>query len=55
MLLEGDRDNNNNENKKVDPVIIELDDNNNIVKQSIKTYRAYIKVLLEQLVDKLIR
>ena len=55
MLLEGGRDDNNDEDKEIDPVVIESDDDNNIVKQSIEAYCAHIKVLLKQLVDKLIR
>ena len=58
MLLEGGKgeDNNNDEDEEVNPIVIELDDNDDdVVKCSVEAYYARIKVLLKQLVDKLIR
>ena len=55
MLLEEGKEDNNNKGEEVDPAIRELDDDNNIVEQSVEAYYTRVKALLKQLVDKLIR
>ena len=55
VLLEGGENDDNNKDKEINTIVIESDDNNNIVKQSIKACHTRIKALLKQLVDKLIR